>query len=571
MKRIKYLLFAFIVGIMGLVNVNAASITVKSNSTNPTVGSSIKVTVSVGNVGQSSGKVGSWEYCVEYDKNKLTLVTPTSACVADTVGHSSSETFTFKVKASGTSTISLADVELYDFETEEKVAANFAPININAKAQEDISSDTKEKTGSDNAYLRALEVVDYKLTPEFNKKTYSYEVEVPNDVTEVGINAFKEDPNAIISTNAKDIDHIQLTEGVNKVVITVRAEKGNKLEYVVNIKRSEEDPIVVNIDGKEYTVLRSLDEVEKPKYYTDSSLEIEEQTVESLSSDVTGYTLVALKDEDGNVVLFSYSEGSYERYVEVNNELTTLIPKETKKLIEGFTQSKEIDINGNKVTVYYNDSNSDFVLLYAMNVGNGETAWYSYDIKEGTLQRYNGEVKVEKKGKDIYFYLAIAFAVISGLAILIVFIVLGLNNRLKKKNDRLVNKLKDKKVKIVEHPVFDLDMKVDSWKDIKNDDDISDTEFFARPDDTMVKINEDVEIKDDAFETEETPIVEEVEEKPTKRREKKKLKEDKEKEEAELKAMRDDFLKTRELEITKEMRKAGESKKAKKKAKKKKK
>jgi len=127
-----------------------------------------------------------------------------------------------------------------------------------------------------------------------------------------------------------------------------------------------------------------------------------------------------------------------------------------------------------------------------MNVGNGETAWYSYDIKEGTLQRYNGEVKVEKKGKDIYFYLAIAFAVISGLAILIVFIVLGLNNRLKKKNDRLVNKLRDKKVKIVEHPVFDLDMKVDSWKDIKNDDDISDTEFFARPDDTMVKINEDV-------------------------------------------------------------------------------
>ena len=571
MKRIKYLLFTFMVSIIGLVSVNASSISIKSNSTNPTVGSSIKVTVSVGNVGKDSGKVGAWEYCVVYDNTKLTLVSPTSACVADYVGNSTSVTFTFKVKASGSSSITLTDVELYDFGTEEKIQSSFGTVNINAKAQEDISSDTKEKTGSDNAYLRALEVVDYTLSPAFDKKTQSYEVEVPNNVTEVGINAFKEDPKAIISANVKDIDHIQLTEGVNKVVITVRAEKGNKLEYVVNIKRAEEDPIVVNIDGKEYTVLRSLEEVEKPKYYTDSSLEIEEQTVESLSSDVTGYTLVALKDEDGNVVLFSYSEGSYERYVEVNNELTTLIPKETKKLIEGFTQSKEIDINGNKVTVYYNDSNSDFVLLYAMNVGNGETAWYSYDIKEGTLQRYNGEVKVEKKGKDIYFYLAIAFAVISGLAILIVFIVLGLNNRLKKKNDRLVNKLRDKKVKIVEHPVFDLDMKVDSWKDIKNDDDISDTEFFARPDDTMVKINEDVEIRDDAFETEETPIVEEKEEKPTKRREKKKLKEDKEKEEAELKAMRDDFLKTRELEITKEMRKAGESKKAKKKAKKKKK
>jgi len=563
MKRIKYLIFTLIVGVIGLVSVDAAALNMSVSSKSVTVGSTVKVTV------KASGAAG-WEYCLNYDSSVFQLTGGEKCILGGTLAGNQSVTFTLKALKQGSSTISLSDVSMLD-DAANELGVSPGSATITVKAQNDISSDTKEKTGSDNAYLRALEVVGYKLTPEFNKKTYSYEVEVPNDVTEVGINAFKEDPNAIISTNAKDIDHIQLTEGVNKVVITVRAEKGNKLEYVVNIKRSEEDPIVVNIDGKEYTVLRSLDEVEKPKYYTDSSLEIEEQTVESLSSDVTGYTLVALKDEDGNVVLFSYSDGSYERYVEVNNELTTLIPKETKKLIEGFTQSKEIDINGNKVTVYYNDSNSDFVLLYAMNVGNGETAWYSYDIKEGTLQRYNGEVKVEKKGKDIYFYLAIAFAVISGLAILIVFIVLGLNNRLKKKNDRLVNKLKDKKVKIVEHPVFDLDMKVDSWKDIKNDDDISDTEFFARPDDTMVKINEDVEIKDDAFETEETPIVEEVEEKPTKRREKKKLKEDKEKEEAELKAMRDDFLKTRELEITKEMRKAGESKKAKKKAKKKKK
>ena len=118
-------------------------------------------------------------------------------------------------------------------------------------------------------------------------------MEVPNNVSEVGINAFKEDGKAIISANIKDIDHIQLIEGVNKVVIIVRAEKDNKLEYVVNIKREEEDPIVVNVDGKDYIVLRSLEEIEKPKYYADSSLEIEEQTVEALSSDVTGYTLVS--------------------------------------------------------------------------------------------------------------------------------------------------------------------------------------------------------------------------------------------------------------------------------------
>ena len=311
-----------------------------------------------------------------------------------------------------------------------------------------------------------------------------------------------------------------------------------------------------------------MEELEKPKYYTDSSIEIEDQTIEALTSEVTGFTLVALKDEEGNVGLYIYKDGKYEKYVEVINELVTLIPKETNSLMPGYEHTKEIDIKGNKVTVYYNDGESDFVLLYAMNVGNGENAWYLYDIKEGTLQRYSGETKIERKGKNDYYYLAIAFAIVSALSLIIIFAILGLNNRLKKKNDRLVRRLREKKVKVLDHPVFDLE--VDSWKNVKTDDEeLSDTDFFARPDDTMTKINTDVEIKGDAFDSEEEQVVEEK--KKRKRREKRKTKEDKEAEEAELKAMRDDFLKTREIEITKEMRAVDKSKETKKRGRKKKK
>ena len=311
-----------------------------------------------------------------------------------------------------------------------------------------------------------------------------------------------------------------------------------------------------------------MEELEKPKYYTDSSIEIEDQTIEALTSEVTGFTLVALKDEEGNVGLYIYKDGKYEKYVEVINELVTLIPKETNSLMPGYEHTKEIDIKGNKVTVYYNDGESDFVLLYAMNVGNGENAWYLYDIKEGTLQRYSGETKIERKGKNDYYYLAIAFAIVSALSLIIIFAILGLNNRLKKKNDRLVRRLREKKVKVLDHPVFDLE--VDSWKNVKTDDEeLSDTDFFARPDDTMTKINTDVEIKGDAFDSEEEQVVEEK--KKRKRREKRKTKEDKEAEEAELKAMRDDFLKTREIEITKEMRAVDKTKETKKRGRKKKK
>ena len=563
MKRIKYLVFTVLVSIMGIISVSAASLSMSTSSKSVTVGSSIKVTV------KASGAAG-WEYCLNYDSSVLQLTSGDKCILGGTLAGNSSVTFTLKALKQGSSTVSLSDVSMLDDEANE-LSVSKGSVTITVKAQSDISAPKNESTGSDNAYLKSLEVVGYTLSPEFDKKTQSYEVEVPNEVNEVGINAFKEDSTAIISSNVDDIDHIQLTEGINKIVITVRAEKGNKLEYVVNIKRDETNPIVVNVDGKEYTVLRDLEDIEKPKYYTDNSLEIEDQTVASLTSDVTGYTLVALKDEDGNISLFSYNDGQYEKYIEVNNELITLIPKKATNLIEGFEQSKEIDINGNKVEVYYNNSESDFVLLYAMNVGNGETSWYTYDIKEGTLQRYNGDVKVEKKGKDVYFYLAIAFAIVSALAILIILMILGLNSRLKKKNDKLYKKLKEKKIKVVEHPVFDLE--IDSWKNIKPEeiDDVSDEEFFKRDDDdVMSKINGDVDIKGDAFVADKNPASDEKKESKRKRKDRRKEREDKEAYEEELKAMRDDFLKTRELEITKEM-KATEDKKTKKKAKKKKK
>ena len=561
MKRLKYLIFTLLMGVVGVVSVSAASLSMSVSSKSVTVGSNVKVTV------KASGAAG-WEYCLSYDSSVFQLTGGDKCVLGGTLAGNQSVTFTLKALKQGSSTISLSDVSMLDDAANElQVSKGSATVNV--KTQSDISTNPKTDTpSSDNAYLKSLEVVGYSLSPAFDKKVQSYEVEVPNEISEVGINAFREDLTSNISANVRDIDHIQLTEGVNKVVITVRAQKGNKLEYVININRKETNPIVVTIDGKEYTVLRDMEELEKPKYYTDSSIEIEDQTIEALTSEVTGFTLVALKDEEGNVGLYIYKEGKYEKYVEVINELVTLIPKETNSLMPGYEHTKEIDIKGNKVTVYYNDGESDFVLLYAMNVGNGENAWYMYDIKEGTLQRYNGETKIERKGKNDYYYLAIAFAIVSALSLIIIFAILGLNNRLKKKNDRLVRRLREKKVKVLDHPVFDLE--VDSWKNVKTDDEeLSDTDFFARPDDTMTKINTDVEIKGEAFDSEEEQVVEEK--KKRKRREKRKTKEDKEAEEAELKAMRDDFLKTREIEITKEMRSVDKTKETKKRGRKKKK
>ncbi len=568
MKRIKYFIFVLVASIVGLVTVDAASISVKANSTSPTVGSSVKVTVSVNGTGTAAGKAGAWEYCVSYDSSKLTLTSPSSPCVPDGVAgfSSTSKTFTFKVKASGSSKVTVKSAVLYDYASEAKMNASIGAVTITGKTQSDISVNPKTDTPqSDNSYLRKLEVTGYNLKPSFKKDTVSYTVEVPNDVEEVNIDAFVEDTGkARVAATPSIEGKVKLSEGSNKVEIKVIAEKGNTRTYTVNIKRAETAPIVVKVDGKDYTVLRSLEGIDKPKYFVDGKQEIEGEEVPALVNETIGYSLVALKDIDGNVGLYSYNGKEYVRYFEIVDEVSTLVPKDVVNLVKGYEQRKDIDINGNKVRVYYKDADSDFVLLYAMNVSNGETLWYSYDIKEGTLQRYN-EVKVEENsGKNIYFYLAIGFALLAGIALLIVFLMMGLNGRLRNKNEKLVKKLKEQKVKVIEHPVFDTEMKVESWKHMKEDDDsmYDDEAFFAREEVPENDINSTVEIKSDSF----------ADEPPKKRKSsRKEAKAKKEAEEAELKAMRDDFLKTRELEITKELQNVEEPKKVKKRGLKKKK
>ena len=572
MKRIKYFIFVLVASIVGLVTVDAASISVKANSTSPTVGSSVKVTVSVNGTGTAAGKAGAWEYCVSYDSSKLTLTSPSSPCVPDGVAgfSSTSKTFTFKVKASGSSKVTVKSAVLYDYASEAKMNASIGAVTITGKTQSDISVNPKTDTPqSDNSYLRTLKVYKdervYELSPAFKKDTVSYTVEVPNDVEEVNIDAFVEDTGKARVAATPSLDKkVKLSEGANKVEIKVIAEKGNTRTYTVNIKRAETAPIVVKVDGKDYTVLRSLEGIDKPKYFVDGKQEIEGEEVPALVNETIGYSLVALKDIDGNVGLYSYNGKEYVRYFEIVDEVLTLVPKDVVNLVKGYEQRKDIDINGNKVRVYYKDADSDFVLLYAMNVSNGETLWYSYDIKEGTLQRYN-EVKVEENsGKNIYFYLVIGFALLAGIALLIVFLMMGLNGRLRQKNEKLVKKLKEQKVKVIEHPVFDTEMKVESWKHMKEDDDsmYDDEAFFAREEVPENDINSTVEIKSDSF----------ADEPPKKRKSsRKEAKAKKEAEEAELKAMRDDFLKTRELEITKELQSVEEPKKVKKRGLKKKK
>ena len=429
MKKIKYFIFSLVVMIVGLGMVNAASLSVTANRTTVVVGNTVTVTVN------ASGAAG-WEYCLKYDTNVFTLVSATSdtggTCVrtgSSLMGYSK-VTYKLKAKKSGSSTVTLKNAAMYD-DLGKQVNTTVGAVTLRAKTQAEI-----EASYSTNANLSSLRVVDYVMTPEFNKNTLEYNLEVENEVEKVTIKASKADSSASVSGTGEK----ELTEGLNKFNIVVTAEKGNKKTYVINITRKELNPIHVDVDGFDYTIVRKADALEAPIYYSSTEIEVEGEMVPAFKSDITGYTLVGLKDEDGNVDLYRRTDNGYKLYNQIGTEGVMFIPLDATTLLKGYEQVKNIKINDITVKTYTNDTKSNYVMAYGMNAATGKVDWYRYDTIEKSFQRYEEEI-VEEENNDIYFLLTIVFAGVSALSILLV-IILGVNNsKVRKKNAKLITML----------------------------------------------------------------------------------------------------------------------------------
>ncbi len=425
MKKIKYFIFLLGVCLLGLGTVSAASISMKSNKNTVVVGSTVKVTVSV-----SGSDADGWEYCLNYDSSAFSLTSHSSTCIKGSIlAGSKSVTFTFKSRKSGSYTFSLKNPSVLNQDAKE-VLSSSGKVTVRAKTQAEI-----EASYSTNNNLSALRVVDHVISPEFNKDTLKYSLEVENEVETITIKATKADNSASVSGTGEK----NLTEGTNKFEIVVTAEKGNKKTYVINVTRKELNPIHVDVDGFDYTVVRKSDVLETPTYYSSTEIEIDGEKVPAFNSDITGYTLVGLKDEEGNIELYRYSDAGYVLYKQIGTEGLNFIPLTTDKLVTGYETVKDITINDVYVKGYnyYND----YVLVYGMNAETGKTSWYTYDTLEGTFQRYEEKVVEEKKDKDIYFLLTLIFGGVSALAILLVIALLAKNSKIRKKNEKLIDML----------------------------------------------------------------------------------------------------------------------------------
>ena len=147
MKKIKNIILILTICILSLMyssNVYAAGSTISVKGTNRkvVVGETIKVTITV----SSSKSLGSWEFDVKYDTDKLSLVSSTLegktrsvGFVSDSKTKSKTYTMTFKAKKSGTAKVYVDNSLVFGYD-ESMLPASEGNTSLTLITQEELEA-----------------------------------------------------------------------------------------------------------------------------------------------------------------------------------------------------------------------------------------------------------------------------------------------------------------------------------------------------------------------------------------------------------------------------------------------
>lgn len=442
MRKIKVILISLFCLLVIPKTVFAASgkINVSGTST-VVVGNNVTVTVTL----SSSTLIGSWEMSLNYDKNYLQLRSATSesngirmAASTATGVKSKSYTFTFKTLKKGSTSVSVGGYLAYAYAdlSEISLSSNSKKINIITQAE-------LEASYSKNNNLASLGVEGFTLTPEFNANTLEYSVIVPEDTKNVNITGTVQDKKASIT----GVGVQQVNQGNNKFLVTVKAENGSEKTYTINVDVKDENPIEVTVGDKKYTVVKIKENLPIASLYNEYSVKINEFDIPAYKNDYTGLVLVGLKDTEGNISLFIYDDenNSYKEYSELKSSQITIYPLKPEENIEGYKKGnvkiQDIDVEG-----FYLNEDSDFFVIYGVNVETGDKGFYMYDKKMQTLIKYNDELSSLLSEKiKLYTYIIIGFISLS-VVMLIIIIVLVCKKSKKKKRSKDKEKVVEEKI-----------------------------------------------------------------------------------------------------------------------------
>lgn len=449
MKRIyKYLfvsLFSFVVLIN---NVNAAGYSTSVTSNSVTVGGSVTLNISGSDI---AGK-----FSISTSNSSVVGISSSSVWIDN-----NTQSITLKANKVGTATITIVPTDVSSYSGTTITGNKTITITVKEKQTSSSSSgsSTTTKVKSSNSYLSSLTVDGYELDSSFDKETLEYSVTVKEGTEKIKINAQLADSSASVT----GVGEVAVSEGINAFLIVVTAENGSKRTYKLNVTVKEYEPIKVEIDNEEYTVVRKRKDLPTiSEYFIEKEVTLGEDVVDGYYNETLKYEVVGLKDSQGKIRYYIYDNGNYSLYNEqiFNGKVLRIIDKEVdggyKKTSFTYNDDKIVSYQEVKLDILKNtyalDDNeiegNNFYLFYAINLETGKEELYQYDSIEKTVQRYNTLIldMYKEQSDKYYLYLLCSILVLGVVIVTFSTIIICGNKRRKKKNLKKKSKKVTKEV-----------------------------------------------------------------------------------------------------------------------------
>lgn len=385
------------------VNVFAAgtsSIAFSKNELN--LGDTLTVTVRFNATEKTYGVQGYLKYdpkIFELASESSSITNMTSGLVKVVLGSEEKTSvavdISFKAKAAGKGIFSVVDSVYVDGNlTEQEISDSGATAQVKDKSA----------SKSSNANLSYLRLSAGTLSPNFSANTTTYNVTVPNSVTEVLLYIGAEDKNA--RTDVEGSKTMKVGKNTRKVIVT--AENGTVKTYTLNITRlaadgtssentsstetdtpSEDEKIIV--DGVEKYIAEDFSQELIYEGFALTTYNFHDKEYPAITDG--GTTLIYLVDEKGE-------NGAFYR-IDKQNNITKFKFITVGKNMYQLLVPTEAEVNDDyKVTIVtigeeefeayqkVTDENTEFVYFFAKYLNH--TGLYRYDTVENTMQRADG-------------------------------------------------------------------------------------------------------------------------------------------------------------------------------------
>lgn len=431
-KLVRLLGMIIVLGLL-MIPVNysygAGSISLSGIPSNAKIGDTFTVTVSIPE-GHMAGII------VEYDKTILSYV----SCSVESTGgqgdvhlgiyNGTSATITFKTIAEGESNIRAYLNDNIGCSNAEGEEVSLAEVSVKITVKNEASSSVDPGKSADNS-LQSLKVSPGTLTPQFHPSTWNYTMTVDYSVTSIVVDA---KPSSSKATLESVTGNENLQVGENTISIAIVAENGTRHVYKIVVTRMPQDANVGDGDegnegndggdeendenqtptvkfsygGRELSVNTNIPEEMTPLGFASSTKVISGAAVPVLEFENGKLTLVYLTDAEKHGALYVYDETEKDVYpflsIKSENHYVIILRPTVETVVEGYRQCT-LSIEGKGTMIAFQkdlaeNKGDEFYVLYCMNDA-GELGLYSYDMVEGTYQRFFAEIKDGSEGNGI--------------------------------------------------------------------------------------------------------------------------------------------------------------------------